>query len=204
MVNKKSLFTFIFRLKHKFYFIKSNYWYALFMKKAGAGLMIIKPVLITPDCIEMGNHVFVRNGGRIEGINRYLSKTYRPIIQIGDNVSIEQNIHLTCAQSVHIDKNTAIAANVTITDINHPYEQSDIPVEQQELEIHSVYIGEDCKIYNNAVILPGTSIGKHCVIGANSVVSGKFPEYSIIAGIPAKIIKRYSEEKKSWLRYGEE
>jgi acetyltransferase-like isoleucine patch superfamily enzyme len=107
-------------------------------------------------------------------------------------------MHLTCAKAISIGSNTAIAANVTITDINHSYVDISIPVEKQPWEISPVEIGEDCKIYNNAVILPGTKLGKHNVVGANSVVSGIFPDFCVIVGIPASIIKRYNFQSKKW------
>jgi len=169
-------------------------------KKIGFGSRIIKPMLITPKFISLGNHVRIRNGSRIEGVNKYLSLCFNPSIVLDDFVCIEQNIHLTCAESVFIGKNTAIAANVTITDIHHPYDNIDLPIEKQLIQTTPVFIGEDCKIYNNAVILPGTRIGKHCTIGANSVVSGTFPDFSVIVGAPAKIIKRYSFEQQVWLK----
>jgi acetyltransferase-like isoleucine patch superfamily enzyme len=101
---------------------------------------------------------------------------------------------------VYIGKHTAIAANVTITDIHHPYDDINTSIEKQQLIVTAVSIGDECKIYNNVVILPGTIIGKHCTIGANSVVSGNIPDYSVVVGIPAYIIKRYSTENKAWLK----
>lgn len=115
-----------------------------------------------------------------------------------DGVRIQQNLHLTCASRIEIGENTAIAANVTITDIHHPYTDIDTPIEKQDLEVHPVKIGKDCKIYNNAVILPGTVIGNHVSIGANSVVKGTFPDNCVVAGIPAVILKKYDASIGEW------
>lgn len=134
----------------------------------------------------------------ILGIKKYNEINFSPSIIFEDNVSIMRNLYLTCANNIVIGKNTAIASNVTITDIHHPYTDPLIPIEQQNLEIGKVHIGEDCKIYNNVVILPNTTIGKHVTIGANSVVNRNIPDYSIAVGIPAKIIKRYDFHTKSW------
>ena len=73
-----------------------------------------------------------------------------------------------------------------------------IPIERQNLVVKDVYIGEDCKIYNGVVILQGVHIGKHCVLGANSVVTKDIPDYCVAVGSPAKIIKRYDFESKLW------
>ena len=91
-----------------------------------------------------------------------------------------------------------MASNVTVTDINHPYEDVSLPIEKQPLEVSSVIIGKDCKIYNNVVILKGVNIGEHCVIGANAVVTTDIPDYSVAVGIPAKVIKRYNFDTQRW------
>jgi acetyltransferase-like isoleucine patch superfamily enzyme len=166
----------------------------------GKQCVILKPTLITPDAIIMGNNVSVGWRARIEGVKKYQSEYFAPKIILNDGVSIQQNLHLTCANSVEIGKNTAIASNVSITDIHHPYDDINLPIEQQNITTKPVFIGDDCKIYNNAVIMQGTEIGKHCTVGANSIVSGKFEDYSVIVGAPAKIIKRYSFEKQAWLK----
>jgi acetyltransferase-like isoleucine patch superfamily enzyme len=177
----------------------------LLFSEFGVKSKIIKPIFITPRWIKIKNNVSIRNGARVEGVYKYLDKEFIPLIVIEDYVSIEQNIHITCANSVIISKNTAIAANVTITDIDHPYEDINFPPEKQNIRVGKVFIGEDCKIYNNVVILPNAIIGKHTVVGANSVVIGKeYPDYSILVGSPAKIIKRYSFEKQEWLKTDKE
>lgn len=153
----------------------------------------------TPSAISAGSHVYIGRNGRIEGIKRYNNDCFQPRIILHDRVSIEQNIHLTCAERIEIGANTAIAANVTITDINHPYADVSIPIERQDLEVKPVYIGEDCKIYNGSVILPGVHIGKHCVVGANSVVTHDVPDYCVVVGAPARIVKQYDFVINKWL-----
>jgi acetyltransferase-like isoleucine patch superfamily enzyme len=169
-------------------------------KELGSRSMVLRPIRITPKCIVLKSRVSVGCHGRIQGIQEYAGQFFDPEIVFDEGASAQQNIHLTCAKRIYIGKNTAIAANVTITDINHPYEDINLPVELQQLEVSPVEIGDDCKIYNNAVILPGTVLGKHCVVGANSVVSGKYDPFTIIAGIPARAIKRYDFRSATWVR----
>jgi acetyltransferase-like isoleucine patch superfamily enzyme len=183
----------------RYYYLKTFVFYRPFVKKAFGKFLIINPIVFSSKNIEVGKNVFIRNNARIEAIEQREGIKYDPLIQISDNVSIEQNFHLTCGKKITIGSNTAISANVTITDIHHPYTDIDLPPERQPLEIKEVTIGADCKIYNNVVILPGTDLGKHITVGANSVVKGiKYPDYCVIAGAPAKIIKRYNFESKSW------
>jgi|SRR6218665_3560032 len=195
-----SLYNLVGFIDIKFYRIKTIFWYKLFFKKIGLSSIIMKPLHLTPESIVVGKRVFIWKNARIEGVKKYQSESFSPQIIINDGVSIQQNIHLTCAEFVEIGKNTAIAANVSITDIHHPYDNIDMPIEHQNIKTKPVFIGENCKIYNNSVIMQGTSIGNHCTIGANSVVSGKFDNYCVIVGAPARVIKRYCFEKHAWLK----
>lgn len=162
--------------------------------------VINNPILLTPQFIELGENVLIGYHARIEGVTNWLGKTFTPTIKFESGASAQQNLHLTCANSVIIGKNTAIAANVTITDIHHPYIDVNVPIEQQMIEVKEVVVGEDCKIYNNAVILPGVHIGKHVTIGANSVVTKDIPDYCVVAGSPSKIIRKYDFLSNSWIK----
>lgn len=166
--------------------------------KSSYHLTVYKPILFTDKTIKWSGYVTIFPNARIQGVERYLDNNYTPLLVLKNGVSIQQNCHITYAKSIEIGEETAIAANVTITDIDHPYQNIDLPVEKQPLEVMPVKIGKDCKVYNNAVILQGTTIGNHCVIGANSVVKGHFPAYCIIVGAPAKIVKRYNPHTSKW------
>ena len=157
-----------------------------------------KPILITPKYISLGRNVHIRDFARIEGVSKYGNQHFTPSIIIGDGCGIEQCVHITCAKSIIIGANTAIAAHVTITDINHPYIDVNIPIEQQNIEVQEVVIGDDCKLYNGVVVLPGVHIGKHVPIGANAVVTHSIPSYCVAVGCPAYIIKRYNFEIQKW------
>lgn len=119
---------------------------------------------------------------------------------IGSDVSIGQNIHIICANEIRIGSKTTISANVYIADVDHTFDNVTEHVMQQPLHISSTYIGENSFIGYGSVILPGTRLGKSCVVGANSVVKGNFPDYCMLAGSPAKIIKRYHVVEKCWKR----
>jgi acetyltransferase-like isoleucine patch superfamily enzyme len=186
-------------LCYLYYKLKTHIIYAPFFKSFGKGSIIISPIKLSPDVIEMGSNVQIFKYARIEGVKSYLGIKYDPKIKISNNVFIQQNLHLTCANSIKIGENTAIAANVSISDINHPYKDITTPPELQQLEVSSVEIGSNCKIYNNVVILPGVKLGKHNVVGANSVViPADYPDFCLIAGVPSKIIKTYDHEKNEW------
>lgn len=195
---RKDKYTIINSIEIKFRKFKLKLFDKFFFYEVGENVYIGKPLYITPKCISIGSNVSIWKQCRIEGVYRYNNIDFMPNIIIDEGVSIQQNLHLTCANKIHIGKNTAIASNVTITDINHPYTDINQAIEKQDIEVSSVEIGENCKIYNNSIILPGVKIGRHCVIAANSVVNIDIPDYSVVAGIPARIIKRYNISSNKW------
>lgn len=188
-----------YKLKLKYYYIITQIFYRPFLKKGGVKAIIINPILITPEFLILDTKVFIRNNARIEGIKSYENVNFNPRIIFYKNVSIEQNLHLTCASEIIIGENTSIANNVTITDIDHPYSNIDLPIERQPIIAKSVIIGADSKIFSNAVILQGVTLGKHTVVAANSVVkSGKYPDYCVLAGTPARVVKLFDVQTNSW------
>lgn len=162
---------------------------------------IIKPMrIVGKKYICIGNRVTILNNARIEAVSYYAGITYTPDLIIRDGVTIQQNVHITCAEKVVVGENTAIVANVTITDIIHPYTTEDKHLIDQPLVVKSVKIGRYCGIYNNVVINAGVTIGDHVTIGANSVVTHDIPSYSIAVGNPARVIKQYDKELKKWIK----
>lgn len=150
--------------------------------------------------IQIGDHCHLGTNLRLEAIAEFGGEHYSPQLIIEDDVAINQNFHCTCAEKVHLRKGTSITANVGIFDIIHPYQNISENPREAKIETRPVVIGEECLIGMNSVILPGTHIGKHCVVGANSTVCGDFPDYCVIVGSPAKIIKKYDFRSKTWMR----
>lgn len=121
-------------------------------------------------------------------------------INIHGNVSIGQGFHITSKGSLDIGSGTVISGNVIVTNIDHEYEDINKPILEQPYIVKDTIIGENCFIGFGVVIQAGTKLGRHCVVGANSVARGTFPDYCVIAGVPAKIIKRYDFNEKKWVR----
>ncbi|WP_371017769.1 acyltransferase [Pseudalkalibacillus sp. JSM 102089] len=160
---------------------------------------IRKPIYISnPKKISIGKKVAIWNGARIEAVKKYNNINFNPEIIIEDNVKIQQNFHCTCAKKVSIGKGTLITQNVGIFDIIHPYSDITISPAKQDINHKPVEIKANCSIGMNSVILPGTKLGPHTVVGANSVVNMQTEGYCVIAGSPAKIIKKYNFENNQW------
>ncbi len=123
---------------------------------------------------------------------------YQGTITFEEGVSIGQNFHITSAGNLVIGKNTTISGNVFITNIDHEYQNIGEHILDQKMIVKETVIGENCFLGFGVAIQAGTVLGKQCVIGASSVVRGTFPDYSVIVGIPAKVIKRYNPLTATW------
>lgn len=119
---------------------------------------------------------------------------------IHDNVSIGQNFHVIASSELHIDSGCLISGDVFVTDTDHTYNDTELPVFDQPNKISPTRIGENCFIGIGVRIQAGTILGKGCVVGANSVVRGTFPEHCVIVGTPGHIVKRYDPESGQWQR----
>ena len=98
-----------------------------------------------------------------------------------------------------IGNNVLISDRVFISDHIHGYTDVGLPIINQKLEPRgSVRIKEGAFIGINSVIMPGVSIGKNSVVGASSVVTKDVPDYCVVAGNPARVIKKYDLESNKW------
>ena len=109
-------------------------------------------------------------------------------VVIGDYTRI--GIHCTVIGPVSIGSHVNLAQGIVVTALNHNYDDSTLRIDQQGVSTKPVVIGDDVWIGANAVILPGVTIGRHVVVAAGAVVTKDVPEYSIVAGVPAKVIKK--------------
>jgi acetyltransferase-like isoleucine patch superfamily enzyme len=107
---------------------------------------------------------------------------------IGDHTRV--GLHNTIIGPVTIGSHVNLAQGITVTALNHNFEESSKRIDEQGVTTKPVIIGNDIWIGVNAVILPGVSIGDHSVVAAGAVVTKDVPPHSLVAGVPAKIIKK--------------
>jgi acetyltransferase-like isoleucine patch superfamily enzyme len=117
---------------------------------------------------------------------------------IGDNTSIGNNLHISCCGSLVIGNDVTISSYVFIGDSEHGYDSFENSFLNNPMTVGKTAIGDGSFIGRGTAILAGSDIGKHCVIGCNSVVKGRIPDYSMAVGSPAKVVKRFSFESKKW------
>ncbi len=168
--------------------------------KVGKGTYCIKPIrIINGKDVSIGNNVSILHFLRLE-VHRVDFINQAPIVRIGDNTNIEQNVHITAGSRVIIGEECSILDGAVITDINHPYDDVNVPASRQKIQCMPVEIGNQCFVGAHAMIMPGVKLGNHVIVGANSVVTKSFPGNCVIAGVPAKIIRRYDDKTQSWVK----
>ncbi len=114
-----------------------------------------------------------------------------PVVRIGDRCTIGRGSHIVGHFDLEIGDDVQTGPYVYITDQNHGYEDPDAVVHVQWPTDVPVHIGSGSWLGTGAVILPGTRLGRNVVVGAGAVVRGSFPDHCVLAGVPARIVRRY-------------
>lgn len=112
-----------------------------------------------------------------------------PVISVGDRCLFGKGSGIVGHLRITVGDDVWTGHHVYITDQNHGYEDLDVPISRQVMPERAVSIGEGSWLGHGTVVLPGATIGRHVVIGANSVVTGDIPDFSVAAGVPARVIK---------------
>jgi acetyltransferase-like isoleucine patch superfamily enzyme len=172
--------------------LKSRFYYPLVFASFGKASRLFRPTaLVNPRYIHIGNKVHIGPGVRIEAI--VIDPANPPEIRIGDNVNIEQNVHIICHRSIVIESDVSITGFCTIVDTTHPIDN--LRPDQKmgaliEPDNATVEIGCGAFIGMGARILPGVRIGTGAVIGANAVVTKSVPDFAVAAGVPCQVFRQ--------------
>jgi carbonic anhydrase/acetyltransferase-like protein (isoleucine patch superfamily) len=122
-----------------------------------------------------------------------------PTVVIGDRCLIGKGSGIVAHQLVEIGDDVFTGHHVYITDANHGYEDVTVPIGRQFAAPRPVRIGAGSWLGHGSVVLPGSVIGEHVVIGAGSIVTGELPSFSVAVGDPARVIRRYVDGE-GWKR----
>lgn len=185
-------------------------WFKLLMKATkieyGKNLLLKGvPVIFNKSGaqLKIGNNVTVKSSFLSNLVGLYsrtiiVTRTSDAVIEIGDNVGIS-GATIYARKGIYIEDNTCIGGNCKILDNDfHPIDAGDRLKLLQDVHggdsdlvsSKEIRIGKNCFIGCNSIILKGTVLGDGCVVGAGAVVSGIFEDNCVIAGNPAKVIKR--------------
>lgn len=151
--------------------------------------------------IFIGENTYIGPGCEIYAYNSHFQKQLCSELVIGNNVRFTSRCRITCAGKIILGNDVLVAPDVFITDHNHGT-RPDSPggYSKQPLTIKEVCVEDGVWLGQRVCVLPGVKIGKHSIIGANSVVTHDVPEYCMAVGAPAKVIKRWNMEKQEWER----
>lgn len=142
----------------------------------------------------------------MEAITTNQGTKFTPNITIGNDVIVNENVHIGACERITIGNDVLVASRVYISDHNHGiygrggHSSPDVPARMRPLTRgQPVVIGDRAWIGEMVSILPGVSIGTGSIIGAGSVVTHDIPPNSIAVGAPARVIKRFDPETEMWM-----
>lgn len=154
--------------------------------------------------IKIGKNFTAGFNCRIEAFP--LNQDNKICISIGNDVQINDFVHIGAVGSITIGDNVLMASKIYISDHNHgSYDEilSDhpmsIPLDRKAI-CKPVVIGNNVWLGESVCILPGVTIGEGCVVGALSVVTKSIPPYTIVVGSPARVVKKYDFKINKWLK----
>lgn len=179
--------------------------YAISRKLGCARIRIGRmPRILGLKYMKIGSGFSAGDGLWLEAVSTHGVDSYSPCLTIGQNVTMSNGVHIACASLLSIGNNVLVGSKVVITDHNHGSYKGvaqDSPLtvpNARKLSCKSTVIEDRVWIGDGVVVLPGTRIGEGSIIGANSVVSGNIPPSCIAFGVPARPVKQYDAETKSW------
>jgi acetyltransferase-like isoleucine patch superfamily enzyme len=155
-------------------------------RTAGHALQIGPGVVLKhPESVELGNSVFIGAQTMIQG-------RFDGTCRIGNHVWIGPHSYFD-ARNLVLEDYVGWGPGAKVLGSSHTGEPIDVPIIATELNIEPVVIGYGSDIGTNATILPGVHVGAHCIVGAGAVVTRNVPEYSVVAGVPARVIRRRNQ-----------
>jgi acetyltransferase-like isoleucine patch superfamily enzyme len=154
----------------------------------GPGAVLHKPMwLYGTKHMSLGAGVFILHGAWIS-VARPAWGSPEPALRIADGVVARPHVTISVASSVVLERNVALAAYVSIIDNEHTwFAGAERPLDNP-LASAPIRVGESTLVAERVSILGGADIGKFCIIGANSVVKGHIPDYSVAVGAPARVV----------------
>lgn len=181
--------------------LRSLYWSRKFAETKGLVRISDHVFIQNPDTIHMGGGINIGKYTYFAPLKRFRGQEYHPSIIIGDNCWIGIRNSFAAIDRIEIGKDVLFAGYVHITDHSHGYEDINTPISQQKLISKGPVIIEDqCWLGFGCEILSGVHIGRHSVVAARAVVTKDVPPYCVVAGNPAKIVKKYNFETAKWER----
>jgi len=185
--------------------LKSRYIGALFHAPGlylGPGSLVLGAKFI-----RFGSNIYIHGHLWLEAVTQYRDQRFTPRIEIGDGVALSEDVHISCIERVSIGSHVLVGSHVYISDHGHGLYNGAVQSHPDEPPAHRplggggpVEIGENVWIGDNVVIVGPISIGRGSIIGANSVLRASVPDQTIVAGVPARVVRRFNPSTGQWER----
>jgi maltose O-acetyltransferase len=133
---------------------------------------------------QCGKKPRVKHGAEIS-----LNSTIGDYSELGTRCMVQSN--------VHIGSHVIMGPDIKIYSRNHRFERLDMPIKDQGKHYLETYIGDDVWLGANTIITAGCHIGNHAVVAAGAVVTNDVPDYAVVGGVPAKIIKYRNRDESA-------
>lgn len=172
--------------------------------KMGRNSVIRRPRwVMNPAQIVIGESTRIGRYAVLAAITEYAGIRLDGKIRIGNNVYIGGWVQIHAINVVEIGDGSVLSEHIFLTDSAHGFDPEGPPIMQQPLQSKGpVILGKGCFLGFGATVMPGVTLGNNCIVGARAVVTRSFPSYSVVAGNPARLIKKYSPSEKQWVSAG--
>ena len=187
------------RIAEFYWLLKTQLYYRLFWGYIGKGSKLIQPMrLRNVRNIHVGNNVIINRHSFLLTLQQGNSGS--PRLAFGDGCVIGHMNHITCIDEVQIGRSVLTADRVYISDHSHEFSDTRVPIMHQPVVSKGkVSIGDGTWIGENVIVL-SCKIGRNCVLGANAVVLHDVPDFSVVVGSPARVVRRFNPRSQTWER----
>ena len=156
--------------------------------------------IVNPQYIDMGGQVFIDDD--VELCVNQTMPGVTPKLLIGNRVHFGKMNRIGCYNRIIIENDVLFAPHVHISDRNHGFEDIHIPISRQKVTSKGpVVIGAETWLGFGCQVMSGVKIGRHCVIAAGAVVVKDVPDYCVVGGNPARILKQFNQTTNKWEKY---
>ena len=175
-----------------------NFFVRLKSKSCGKNLFVSnKARLVNLNHVEIGDDFIMDEYAEI--YCNSINKDIIPSLVIGNNVHLSKHCCIGCSNKVILEDDVRLAPYCHITDRNHTYSDVNIPIWKQISESPGpVIIGAQTWLGFGVQVMPGVTIGRHCVIAAGSIITKDIPDYCVAVGSPARVVKTYNFKTHKW------